>query len=102
MARIVMCWELGGDLGHVARMKPLAEALAARGHEVTFIVRETLPAERLLDPKRFRWLQAPYQTEPVQPLMEARSFVNVMHNTGFDKPQSILGRVHAWRNLYAA
>ena len=28
MARISMCWELGGDLGHVARMKPLAEALA--------------------------------------------------------------------------
>ncbi len=30
MANIVMCWELGGDLGHVARMKPLAEALSKR------------------------------------------------------------------------
>ena len=102
MAHVVMCWELGGDLGHVARMKPLAEALAARGHRVSFIVRETLPAESLLDPKRFRWFQAPFQTEVVIPAMvPTLSFAQVMHNTGFHRPQAILGRLKAWRNLFA-
>jgi len=102
MAHIVMCWELGGDLGHVARMKPLAEALHARGHRVSFIVRDTLSAEKLLDPARFTWLQAPYQTEAVPvPAMPTRSFAYVMHNTGFHAVPPLLGRLHAWRNLYA-
>jgi UDP:flavonoid glycosyltransferase YjiC (YdhE family) len=101
MARIVMCWELGGDLGHVARMKPLAEALQARGHRVDFILRECLPAERLLDPRRFRWFQAPYQTEAVPaPIAQPHSLAQVMHNTGFHAARHLAGRVRAWRALY--
>jgi UDP-N-acetylglucosamine:LPS N-acetylglucosamine transferase len=102
MANIVMCWELGGDLGHVARMKPLAEALAKRGHRVSFIVRECLPAEKLLDPKRFRWFQAPFQTEAVaKPMKPTLSLAQVMHNTGFHAARNLTGRIHAWRALYA-
>src|SRR5690242_6537649 len=67
MAHIVMCWELGGDLGHVARMRPLAESLRLRGHRVTFIVREPLAAARLLDPAHYTWLQAPVHMEAVSP-----------------------------------
>jgi hypothetical protein len=102
MANVVMCWELGADLGHVARMKPLAERLHERGHQVSFIVRECLPAERLLDPVRFRWFQAPYQTEAVpQPIRPTLNFAAVMHNTGFHAPGNIAGRLRAWRALYA-
>ncbi|HEY3859707.1 MAG TPA: nucleotide disphospho-sugar-binding domain-containing protein [Gammaproteobacteria bacterium] len=102
MANIVMCWELGGDLGHVARMKPLAEALHRRGHKVSFILRDCLPAERLLDPTHFPWFQAPYQTEAVpQPLLPTRSFAEVMHNTGFHAAGNVAGRLRAWRALYA-
>ncbi len=103
MARIVMCWELGGDLGHVARLKPLAEALHARGHEVSFIVRETIGAERLLDPAKFRWLQAPIQSEVVRPgKLPTLNFTQVMHNVGFHDMRALLGRLRAWRNLYDA
>ena len=103
MARIVMCWELGADLGHVARMKPLAEALHARGHSVSFIVRETLSAERLLDPAKFDWLQAPVQVEhPQQPKAPTVSFTHVLHNVGFHEPTALLGRMRAWRNLFEA
>jgi UDP:flavonoid glycosyltransferase YjiC (YdhE family) len=102
MANVVMCWELGGDLGHVARMKPLAESLASRGHRVSFIVRDCLPAERLLDPARFRWFQAPYQTEAVpKPMVPTRSFAEVLYNTGFHTAASLAGRLRAWRALYA-
>ena len=103
MAHVVMCWELGGDLGHVARLKPLAEALTTRGHRVSFILRETLPAERLLDPKRYRWLQAPLQNDPVpDPMTPTRSFSQVLHNTGFHKREALLGHLRAWRNLFTA
>ena len=103
MARIVMCWELGGDLGHVARMKPLAESLHARGHAVSFIVRETIGAERLLDPVKFRWLQAPIQADPVRPgKLPTLNFTHVMYNCGFHDARALLGRLRAWRNLFDA
>lgn len=101
MARVLMCWELGADLGHVARLKPLAEALQARGHQVSFAVREPLSAGKLLDPARFPWFQAPYQTLAVSPPLPTRSFAAVLHNTGFHMMQALLGRLRAWRNLYA-
>ncbi|HEY1773095.1 MAG TPA: glycosyltransferase [Gammaproteobacteria bacterium] len=102
MAHIVMCWELGGDLGHVARMKPLAEALHRKGHRVSFILRECLPAERLLDPEHFRWFQAPYQSEAVPGArIPTRNMAEVMYNTGFHASRNLAGRVHAWRALFA-
>ncbi|HEX7966339.1 MAG TPA: nucleotide disphospho-sugar-binding domain-containing protein [Gammaproteobacteria bacterium] len=103
MAHVVMCWELGADLGHVARMKPLAEALLRRGRRVSFIVREALSAERLLDAGRTPWFQAPYQSDAVpSPIVPTLSLPGVMHNTGFHDLRSLLARLHAWRNLYAA
>lgn len=103
MANVVMCWELGGDLGHVARLKPLAEALHARGHRVSFIVRETIGAERLLDPAKFAWLQAPIQAEVVRPgKLPTLNFAHVLYNVGFHDPHVLLGRMHAWRNLFDA
>jgi UDP:flavonoid glycosyltransferase YjiC (YdhE family) len=101
MAHVVMCWELGGDLGHVARMKPLAEALHRHGHRVSFILRDCLPAERLLDPERFNWFQAPYQSEAVpKPRVPTRNLAEVMYNTGFHNPRNVAARVRAWRALY--
>lgn len=102
MAHVVMCWELGGDLGHVARLRPLAEALSSRGHRVSFILRETVAAERLLDPGRYSWLQAPLQAVPVSPAcVPTRNLPHILYNVGFHTEQALLGRMRAWRNLYA-
>ena len=101
MAHAVMCWELGGDLGHVARMRPLAEALRRRGHRVTFIVREPLAAGRLLDPAHYAWLQAPVHMEGVSPAFTpTRNFSQIMHNVGFHNQDAIVGRMRAWRGLF--
>ncbi len=103
MAHAVMCWELGGDLGHVARMRPLADALQARGHRVTFMVREPLAAGRLLDPQRYSWLQAPLQLDAVSPqIIPTRNFAAIMHNVGFHSREAILARMRAWRGTFAA
>ncbi len=103
MAHVVMCWELGGDLGHVARMRPLAESLRARGHRVSFVVRETLAAGRLLDPAHYAWLQAPLQPDLVSPVYAPTlNFTQIMHNVGFHEHKALVGRMRAWRNLYDA
>ena len=35
MSRILFAWELGGNLGHVMRMRTVARALRERGHDVS-------------------------------------------------------------------
>ena len=103
MAHVVMCWELGGDLGHVARLRPLADTLRSRGHRVSFILRETVAAERLLDPERYAWLQAPLQAVPVSPAhVPTRNLAHILYNVGFHSEQALLGRMRAWQNLYTA
>ena len=39
MARVLMGWELGGGLGHIGGLLPIAEGLAAQGHEPIFVVK---------------------------------------------------------------
>ena len=39
MATILFAWELGGGLGHLTVIKPLAEALRDQGHRVVIAVR---------------------------------------------------------------
>ena len=103
MAHAVMCWELGGDLGHVARMRPLAEALRQRGHRVTFIVREPLAAGRLLDPAHYSWLQAPVHMDAVaSAFVPTRNFSQILHNVGFHSEAALLGRMRAWRAMFEA
>ena len=39
-ADVVIAWELGGGLGHLGRLRPLAEQLIQRGQRVAFLVRD--------------------------------------------------------------
>ena len=44
VARILFTWELGGGLGHLANMAPLAEGLAQAGHQVYVALRDLTSA----------------------------------------------------------
>jgi hypothetical protein len=37
---VLFTWELGGGLGHIARLRPLAEAMQELGRSVAFAVRD--------------------------------------------------------------
>ena len=45
MSRIFIAWELGGGMGHIQRLYPVAKGLRARGHEVVFAVRDLYRSE---------------------------------------------------------
>jgi len=38
--RVLLAWELGGGVGHLAPLRPVAEALLMRGHRVTLAARD--------------------------------------------------------------
>src|SRR5690349_24998106 len=59
MARVLLCWELGGDYGHLMRFATVARELARRGHESVFALRELTHVEAVLGQESFSCLQAP-------------------------------------------
>ena len=37
-AHVVLAWEMGSELGHLANFSALAQGLLARGHRVTLVL----------------------------------------------------------------
>jgi hypothetical protein len=63
MATILLAWELGGGLGHVMSMRPLAEGLARRGHRVVAVLRDLSSARDFITHPAVICLQAPFKHE---------------------------------------
>lgn len=99
MARFAFIWELGGAYGHLGRMIPVARDLRERGHEVVFIIRELVEAERLLGPHGFSWFQAPLWIGRVMNLPDPLSHAELLMGFGFLDPPALLSICRAWRNL---
>jgi UDP-N-acetylglucosamine:LPS N-acetylglucosamine transferase len=99
MARYAFIWELGGAYGHLGRMIPVARELQQRGHEVVFIIRELVEAERLLGPHGFKWYQAPLWVGRVMNLPDPLSHAELLMAFGFLDPPALLSICRAWRNL---
>ena len=99
MARYAFIWELGGAYGHLGRMIPVARELEQRGHEVVFIIRELVEAERLLGPHGFKWFQAPLWIGRVMNLPDPLSHAELLMQFGFLDPPALLSICRAWRNL---
>ena len=98
MATFLFCWELGGWLGHVGRLAPLASGLAARGHEVAVALREPRHGPTLFPGCRV--LTAP-QAVPVrsQQIVEPSTFADILHNAGAGDPAILNRAVAAWREI---
>jgi UDP:flavonoid glycosyltransferase YjiC (YdhE family) len=99
MSRLLLAWELGGSYGHVAILRSVAQELRARGHECFFAVRELRAGEEYL-PELGPLLQGPRPPERSRsPVKVQASYASLLHNTGFDDPVELAGRLRAWGEL---
>ena len=100
MRRVIFAWELGGHLGHLWRLLPVAEALKAREVEVLFAVTDLVSATRLIGGRGFSFVQAP-ETGPssvVRPRL--LSYADILAQCGFDTPLNLAALVNGWRSLF--
>jgi UDP:flavonoid glycosyltransferase YjiC (YdhE family) len=101
MKNILMAWELGGGLGHVANRFATRDCLRRRGYQVALALRDLRTLYRL----------RPDQAEPVfaapnppglslpskRPLL---SFADILwHEAGLHDPAICAGMLGAWRSL---
>ncbi len=59
MATILFAWELGGGMGHLTNIAPLARHLAQQGHEVAVALRDLSRAAIVFPGDDVQILQAP-------------------------------------------
>ena len=102
MSSVLFTWELGAGLGHIGRLRPLAESLSARGHQVYFAMRDLTHSQAVFAGTSVACLQAPFKIEPpTAPIAIPRSLPHILHNVGFSNADELSGLVAAWRNLLA-
>ena len=101
MSRLLYAWEFGANFGHIGAFLPVARVLRQRGHDVRWAVAQTGPAERLLSPDHFNWLQAPAWHETPRAGAPI-SYNDILLRFGYANGTDLLGLVDAWRDLMRA
>jgi UDP:flavonoid glycosyltransferase YjiC (YdhE family) len=101
MANVLLTWELGGGLGHLINLRPLAVHLSRAGHRVFVALKDLSRARSVFGDAELRYLQAPTQTRKVSEQIDpVRTFADLLHNVGFNDELSLRTSVEAWRHLY--
>ena len=103
MATILFAWELGGGLGHMMQILPLARALVKRGHRVYVVLREVAEAEAVFAGTGVCYLEAPHYRPGgrAAPFAVTRNFAHLLANVGWHDDRKLFALMCAWANLYA-
>jgi UDP:flavonoid glycosyltransferase YjiC (YdhE family) len=103
MAHIHLAWELGGGLGHAARLRALAQVLLARDHQVSLSLRDLGHTRPVLAGLPVPVLQAPvwlHRTVGMPP--NQASLAEILIPCGYLEASALDGLVAGWRSLLVA
>src|SRR5262245_23280653 len=100
MATILLTWELGAGTGHCVNLRPIAEELGKRGHDICFATRDLTTARRVFQDTPVRYWQAPsFVARPTSFIRAPQTFAQILHNVGFGDDSDLEVLVSAWRQL---
>ncbi|MEO3431496.1 nucleotide disphospho-sugar-binding domain-containing protein [Pelagibius sp. CAU 1746] len=102
MAHVLVGYELGAGHGHMHRLLPVVRALEARGHRVTFFLRNIKENAVLLARERRAILAVPDLVEriPGAPTpAPIATYSDIMAHSGFFRRQTLHAGLLAWRTL---
>ncbi|RYF36260.1 MAG: hypothetical protein EOO25_21200, partial [Comamonadaceae bacterium] len=102
MHKVLLVWEQGGNLGHLARLLPIAQALRDRGAEVEFVLPAGDATRSHVEAAGFPWRAVPVRMH-VPGDAPAINQAEVLLRCGFGLPA---GQLHAlileWRTILEA
>lgn len=100
MATILLAWELGGGLGHLMNLRPLAQELPKRGHRVIVASRDLSSVDEMLGGANVEYLQAPFKHQKIRLIEPTCTFAQILHNCGFGDVQELGALAGAWRTAF--
>jgi len=98
MATFLCAWELGGGLGHLMRLRPIAEQLERLNHRVIFVVQNP-PRARFLIEAGFECVQAPI-LKPLSGVSPPNSMAQILARRGYSDINKLEGMVYEWIKIY--
>ena len=103
MARILVGYERGDNLGHYRRLVPVAEALAAQGHQVTFFLRNPYDCRNELTRNPLPFIPTPDLVPPSPAEREPKrmgAYSDIMVYCGFGRLERLYPATLAWRTIF--
>lgn len=99
--RVLFAWELGGGLGHLARLAPWMSHFASRGVTPLLAARDLHAVSRVPDCAAALTLQAPLLPHgPLQAGFNVRSYPDILLSAGFGDAATLATLVHAWQSVF--
>ncbi len=98
MSRILIGWECGASLGHIALLNPIARRLRASGHELLLCYRSTEGAAMPWPSSRI--ITAPFYRFDLSYSERSPSFAMVLASVGLTDADNVFGLLKFWRDLY--
>jgi hypothetical protein len=98
--RILLAWELGGNLGHLSILGLVARRMREAGHDVLFAVKDVATAHHLLDAEGFRYVQCPQAQGGAKRKRDPVGFADILAGAGFADSRVLFGLVRSWQNLF--
>jgi rhamnosyltransferase subunit B len=99
MSTVLLGWELGDGLGHVANLLDVAHELSALGHRPVLAVKDFAVAGPLLRDLPFPVLQAPIWSKPGPVAFRASNFADILAIRGYADTDGLLLLVNDWQAL---
>jgi UDP:flavonoid glycosyltransferase YjiC (YdhE family) len=99
MSRFLLAWEIGAGYGHLARLLPLTDELARRGHEPVLALRNLARAQTVFAGRDLRILQAPTWIGVAPPGPYPATYPGTLIQRGYDRSEHILGMLRGWLGL---
>jgi UDP:flavonoid glycosyltransferase YjiC (YdhE family) len=101
MRHIVFAWELGGYLGHLFRILPIATRLRDEGYKVSFILGDLSRVEPVIGDLGFDVVQAPVWLPKARKLPDPpASYAEILQYFGYLSDSGLTGLVKGWRKLF--
>ena len=101
MARVLIALDLGGGYGHLRRCMPIADQLAARGHDVAIAMRNSTYAAEVMGGRSHRVLATPVAPMPAAAPAPVENWADVLLITGLARPGVLAGLLRGWRDMFA-
>lgn len=100
MKKILFCWELGVELGHLGQFYAIINELLARDYKIYFIVKDLSKVSTFNWPNKVIFLQAPIWLPRLSKPIKNKSFAEILVYKGYHSPAALMPLVEAWHNLF--
>ena len=96
---VLLGWELGGGLGHVRSLLPIADRLRKRGHRVTLALRDRTITRPVWEPSGHKVVAAPLMEDLPRTPFCARTFADILTRHRFAEPGAMVPLLDEWDAL---